>query len=73
MTPTVGRIVHYILLGNADCIAAIITQVNNEETGNINLMTFPPNGDPPVAHLNVPQSQGPSLAVNTWHWPEFVL
>jgi len=73
MTPTVGRIVHYIPEGETDCVAAIITKVNEEETGNINLMTFPSGSDIPIVAVDVMPSQSPLLAYNTWHWPEFVL
>jgi hypothetical protein len=72
MEPSVGRIVHYVPNGSVDCIAALVTAVNNAEEGNVNLITFPPHA-PPTLFWNVPNLEGASIAQNSWHWPEFVL
>ena len=72
MEPSVGRIVHYVPQGSEDCIAALVTAVNNAEEGNVNLITFPPHA-PPTLFWNVPNKEGSDIAQNSWHWPEFVL
>lgn len=75
MTPSVGRVVHYVSAGSADgrypsvCRAAIITEVHNPEY--VNLCVFNPEG------LHFPKSV-PYVEVNatlkpySWHWPERV-
>jgi hypothetical protein len=75
MEPSIGRIVHYIPQGSTDCVAALITMVNNAEEGNVNLITFPPHA-PPTLFWNVPEAdpvESPNIVQNSWHWPEFVL
>lgn len=71
MSVSVGRIVHYIgEEDDADCVAAIVTKVD-EQTGEIvDLVTFPPGKEPLVVEVvQEDKDRGP----NTWHWPELVL
>jgi hypothetical protein len=94
MTPSVGRIVHYVSRGSADgiykpeCRAAIITQVNYDQTdgleGYVGLAVWNPSGM--FFHEAVDYAAGqnvldPELKIGkthveyipgTWHWPERV-
>lgn len=77
MTPSVGRIVHYVSRGSADlifpavCRAAVITEVpadqNTGHEGNVMLCVLNPQGiffdSVDYASDNYP---------GTWHWPERV-
>lgn len=72
MTPSVGRIVHYVG-GLNNCLAAIVTHVSGP-AGSVSLHIFPPPG-PDVWHgvdkAAVTES-GDGHVPDTWHWPEGV-
>lgn len=78
MTPSVGRVVHYVSRGSADgrfpklCRAAIVTEVDADES-TIGLVALNPTGfffhalsDGGCAHEPDAETGG------TWHWPERV-
>lgn len=73
MTPTVGRIVHYMPQGPSGPWAAIVTAVNPNDT--VDLTVFP-SADVMVAFRRVdevPESDeaddGPLQPPKTWRWP----
>lgn len=78
MTPSVGRIVHYVSQGSANgvypstCRAAIITQIGPRvglaTLGPIGLAVLNPSGM--FFHENCPYSE--DNEPGTWHWPERV-
>jgi hypothetical protein len=88
MTPTVGRIVHYVARGSADgvfpktCRAAIITEVdldqNTGHEGNVMLCVLNPQGiffdscDYDEGHIVEKLFRRPEYTPGTWHWPERV-
>ena len=73
MTPSVGRIVHYVSRGSADgiftpeCRAAIITDIS-EDNGRVALMVLNPQGIFWDWDMHYDESNKPG----TWHWPEHV-
>lgn len=73
MTPSVGRIVHYVSRGSADgvftpeCRAAVITEVS-PDTGRAALMVMNPQGIFWDWGLEYNEENKPG----TWHWPERV-
>lgn len=83
MTPSVGRIVHYVSRGSADyvypatCRAAVVTEVDGNDRPSLIILN--PTGihfHEKVEH-NEPGSYGtiddrPTLEPGTWHWPEWV-
>ena len=72
MTPSVGRIVHYVSYGTpggeflSECRAAIVTEVGEDET--VGLCVLNPTG----LFLNRGLRHDESKAGGTWHWPERV-
>jgi hypothetical protein len=74
MSPTVGRIVHYVSLGSrrgeepeGQCLAAIVTEVS-EGGAHVSLTVFKPSG---IKLLEgVVEDPSPTPATGTWHWPE---
>ncbi|MGC4886719.1 hypothetical protein [Micromonospora sp. DT227] len=86
MTPTVGRIVHYVSYGTpggeykSECRAAVVTEVNGDTVG---LAVLNPGGlfFHPLASGGCERHDGdpsatpgapktPSYNGGTWHWPE---
>lgn len=70
MTPSVGRIVHFIPAPGADCQAAIVTKVWSP-TG-INVRVFAPGGGTDPAFTSVVESPDRDQPGFSWHWPERV-
>lgn len=87
MTPSVGRIVHYVSRGSADgifepeCRAAIITEVS-PDTSRVSLCILNPQGiffdhglkhdDPSDEIRKLYDPQTIPYTPGTWHWPERV-
>lgn len=81
MTPSVGRVVHYVSYGTpggeyeSTCRAAIVTQVVSEggmddiTPARVGLCVLNPSGI--FFHENLPQSETSHVG-GTWHWPERV-
>lgn len=86
MTPTVGRIVHYVSYGSpggefkSECRAAVVTEVDGDKVG---LAVLNPGGlfFHPLASGGCERHDGdtstspgapakPSYDGGTWHWPE---
>lgn len=73
MTPSVGRIVHYVSRGSADgvftpeCRAAIIAEVS-PDTGRVAIMVFNPQGIFWDWDMHYDEGHRPG----SWHWPERV-
>src|SRR4029434_2511926 len=74
MSPTVGRIVHYVALGSrrgvepeGECLAAIVTKVA-EGGAYVSLTVFDPMGM--TMREGVVEDGSPTPATGTWHWPE---
>jgi len=75
MTPSVGRIVHYVSYGTpggeyaSECRAAVVTAVHPPEppVGAVSLAVLNPTG----AFFNswIPHDEA-GKAGGTWHWPE---
>lgn len=78
MTPSVGRIVHYVARGSADgiypsvCRAALITEVgpdqNTGHEGYVGVAVLNPTG----LFFHDACDYGESKEPGTWHWPERV-
>ncbi|MEU9774579.1 MULTISPECIES: hypothetical protein [unclassified Streptomyces] len=74
LTPSIGRIVHYVSRGSADgrypstCRAAIVTVVEGEQVG---LAVFSPEGLF-FTTASTPHAVSDPLIGGTWHWPERV-
>lgn len=67
-TPSVGRIVHYVLDDPPRHLAAIITEVLNS-VGSVNLSAFPPlRSSVPFYAVQYSARMSPG----TWHYPERV-
>lgn len=73
MTPSVGRIVHYVAYGTPKgefpsnvCRAAVISQVG--ENGNCGVVVLNPTG----LFFNVSIPHDEDKAPGSWHWPERV-
>lgn len=72
MTPSVGRMVHYVSRGSADgafpavCRAAIVTEAHSDEL--VSLAVMNPTGL--FFDGTIPYSEAP--IGGTWHWPERV-
>lgn len=79
MTPSVGRIVHYVSYGTpggeyeSTCRAAIITEVSGQDqpSGNWRVNLFIMNPEGLFLNKGVIQREGVDEA-GTWHWPERV-
>lgn len=84
MTPSVGRIVHYMSYGTPggeylhECRAAVVTEVvgvfdeDNEDeliSWDLSLAVLNPTGM--FFNRSVPQDEADKLG-GTWHWPERV-
>lgn len=80
MTPSVGRIVHYVSRGSADgifgktCRAAIITDIVDRDRDAVAICVMNPtglffHGDCEYAD---PGDYPESMTPGTWHWPERV-
>ncbi len=76
MTPSVGRIVHYVSRGSADgvflpvCRAAIVTDVDAGGVSNaVSLAVLNPTGM--YFDQGITQSEN-GREGGTWHWPERV-
>ena len=74
--PTIGRIVHYTNLGDRDgkypptVQAAIITGVNDAETGNVSLHVFYRTGQFDLAACDHTDAEaGSEGARGCWAWP----
>jgi hypothetical protein len=74
MSPTVGRIVHYVSRGTrrgeepeGQCLAAIVTAVA-EGGAHVSLTVFKPSGL--TMREGVVEDPSPTPATGTWHWPE---
>lgn len=72
----VGRIVHYTAYNNV-CLASIITGINPDKPGQVNLVVFTSlpnvNGNDSGGvqfHFHVNYSE--EVKPGTWHWPERV-
>lgn len=63
--PSIGRIVH-IVGTNGFHYAAIVTQVNDDET--VELAVFTPGAARVYVWSDVPYNESP--CEGTWHWPE---
>ncbi len=80
MTPSVGRIVHYVSYGTPggeygqECRAAIITAVDSVEAGIVSLAVFNPAGiffNQRCDHAEPEATvDGRVLTGGTWHQPE---
>lgn len=82
MTPSIGRIVHYVSYGTPggeygqECRAAIITAVDSGAAEIVTLAVLNPTGmffNQRCEHAE-PQdtADGPVQVGGTWHWPERV-
>ena len=75
ITPTVGRIVHYVAYGTpggeykSEHRAAIITAVDSQNNGIVSLCVLNPTGM--FFNISVLQDQS-GIHGGTWHWPEKV-
>ena len=73
MTPSIGRIVHYVAGDLPWHRAAIITEVHEQGAAAainaVSLAVFDPTGLVFAAHVPYEAS---GLRVGTWHWPERV-
>lgn len=73
MTPSVGRIVHYVSFGTpggkygSECRAAIVTEVYDENT--VGLAVLNPTG---MFFNNLIDYSEEESKGGTWHWPEQV-
>lgn len=73
--PSVNRSVHYVAYGTPGgeypsvCRAAIITAVNNEETGDVGLAILNPTG----MFFNVSVAYDPDRRPGTWHYAPHVV
>ena len=76
--PSIGRVVHYVSYGtpkgeySSRCVAAIITDVKDDEDGEVvvRLKIFNTDGEfnsPWLKEKEVDKKEGGS-----WHWPERV-
>lgn len=71
MTPSVGRIVHYVSRGSADgvypaaCRAAIVTEVADEN--QVSLVVFNIG-----LYVHEDTAHNEDKVPGTWHWPEQV-
>ena len=82
MTPSVGRVVHYVSFGTPggeygqECRAAIVTAVDSVEAEIVSLAVLNPTGvffNQRVEHAEpVETADGRVLTGGTWHWPERV-
>lgn len=68
MTPSVGRIVHYVE-DDGTCLAAIIVDAEADDVGEIKLAVFAPWLNS-IRWIRALQDLGKS--VGTWHEPERV-
>ena len=66
--PRIADIVHYVYGRKLKCLAAIITQVNQD--GTVELHVFKPQGTASLPFESVEYSETP--AHDTYHWPERV-
>ena len=73
MTPTVGRIVHYVSYGTpggeftSECRAALVTGVHSSEV--VDLAVLNPTGLFFQTGLQLDESDQDPVG-GTWHWPE---
>jgi len=75
--PRVGEFVHYVSYGTpggeyaSQCRAAVVTEVNAEEPGQVGLCVVNPGGlfFHPLAEGGCAQAEGQHSG-GTWHWPE---
>ena len=77
MKPAIGRIVHYTNLGDRDgkypptVQAAIITGINDAESGDVSLHVFYKTGQFDLASCKMSTTQaGLDGARGMWCWPE---
>ena len=75
MTPSIGRIVHYVSYGTpggeytSQCRAAVVTEVPADDAAqSVGLCVLNPTGQ----FFNQDVSYDEGLAGGTWHWPERV-
>ncbi|MGW6391237.1 hypothetical protein ACWFR1_12210 [Streptomyces sp. NPDC055103] len=84
-TAAVGRIVHYVSHGTPlrsdgsqqfppACRAAIVTEVDQEDTGRVGLAVFNPTGQffHPLAVGGSVHADAAGMLGGSWHWPERV-
>lgn len=68
-TPSIGRIVHYVHSHSSEHIAAMITSVDDDESGVVGLLLFLPK----MAHQSTcSSSYDARMSPGTWHYPEHV-
>lgn len=74
MTPSVGRVVHYVSYGTpgseyqSECRAAIVTGVSKQKENTVSLAVLNPSGL--FFDIAIPYSE--AHRGGTWHWPERV-
>jgi hypothetical protein len=68
--PSIGRIVHFRAKEGDPCIAAIITEVDNETL--VTLTLFHPRPSNSWAHVGLEGSNDLDTMMGSWHWPERV-
>lgn len=66
--PSVGRVVHYVAGQYMPCVAAVVSEVQDEAV--LTLTTFPATGPNVLAGVQYDGRDKPSDC--TWHWPERV-
>lgn len=71
--PSIGSMVHYVSYGTpkgeyaSKCVAAIVTQVNDEVGLSVGLKIENPLGTFSNVEVNYDINKGPG----SWHWPEY--
>lgn len=70
--PTVGRIVHFKDKKDSPCIAGMITEVDDQNPGVIEMTLFKPHAVMGWAKVGHESGNVLETMVGSWHWPERV-